>query len=55
VRNVLIGLAIVVLAVAIYCIGYLAIAAIAPGRASITNQGITEVAGIAADHRSGGR
>jgi hypothetical protein len=47
VRNVLIGLAIVVLAVAIYCIGYLAIAAIAPGRASITNQGITEVAGIA--------
>lgn len=47
VRFVLIGLAAVVLVVAIYCIGYLAWAAIAPGRAPITNQGITEVAGIA--------
>jgi hypothetical protein len=47
VRNLLIGLAAAVLAVAIYCIGYLALAAIAPGRAPITNQGITEAAGIA--------
>jgi len=47
VRFTLIGFAVVVLGVAIYSIGYLAWAAIAPGRAPITNQGITEIAGIA--------
>ena len=47
VRNVLVGLAAVVLIVSMFSIVYLVRAALAPGQASITDQGITEVAGIA--------